>query len=148
MYIISDKINKGKILDKMEILDIDGLFMASKNRVFKIHNCNIRKICIMNKKLANPIASKMVSEKYEKLIFYLTDLLTDDDDSGESYHEALNQIEKFRLEIKNKYREYLTRKELEKMSKQLSILQKEAIKRYEELRYSYSEYLNENNRRR
>ena len=102
----------------------------------------------MNKKLANPIASKMVSEKYEKLIFYLTDLLTDDDDSGESYHEALNQIEKFRLEIKNKYREYLTRKELEKMSKQLSILQKEAIKRYEELRYSYSEYLNENNRRR
>ena len=66
MYIISDKINKGKILDKMEILDIDGLFMASKNRVFKIHNCNIRKICIMNKKLANPIASKMVSEKYEK----------------------------------------------------------------------------------
>ena len=64
-------------------------------------------------------------------------MLTDDDDSGDSIREALNQIEKFRLEVKNKYRDYLKKKEMELMSTQLMILQKEAMERYMEIRNSF-----------
>ncbi len=144
MYSISDKkyVNKGKLIDKTELLDIDGLLMASKNKVFKIQGSNIREIRIMNIHLANPIASEAVFKKYEKLLALLTDLLVDDDDSGDSYREALNQIEKFRLMIKNKYRAYLKRKELEKMSKQLTILQKEAAKKLLEIENVYDVYDN------
>ena len=111
MYSVSHQlINKGKLADKMGLLDIDA---------FKVDGSNIRKIRVMNKKLANPLASKKVSQRYNQLIVLLTELLVDDDGSGESCREALNQIEKFRLEIKNKYRDYLLKSELEKMASQL-----------------------------
>ena len=83
-----------------------------------------------------------VFKKYDKLILTLTDLLVDDDDTGDSLREALNRIEKFRLEIKIKYRKYLKKKELEKMSKQLIKLKKEAMIRL----MGYLDYINSNNR--
>ena len=46
--------------------------------------------------------------------------------------EVLNRIEKFRQEIKYKYRSYLEKKEISLMAKQLRNLQKEAQKRYTE----------------
>ena len=120
--------------------------MASKNKIFKINNWQIKDIKVYDKKLANPLVNKKVNKKFTKLINYLTDLLVDDnDDSGESLQEVLNQIEKFRLEIKVKYREYLNQLELEKMSKQLITLQKEAKKRILELQNKYLEILNNKN---
>ena len=70
------------------------------------------------------------------MISFLTELLVTDDDNGDSYREALNQIEKFRLQIKNKYRDYLLSEELKLMAKQLGILQKEAKNQFVELQNS------------
>ncbi len=138
--------NKNKLIDKNDNFNFKGFMMVSKNKFFKINNCKIKYIKVINKKLANPLVSEKVNKKYTKLINYLTDLLIDDnDDSGESLQEVLNQIEKFRLEIKVKYREYLNQLELEMMSKQLIILQKEAKKRMLELQNKYFEVLNNRN---
>ena len=138
--------NKNKLIDKSEIINLKGFMMASKNKIFKINNSQIKDIKVYDKKLANPLVNKKVNKKFTKLINYLTDLLVDDnDDSGESLQEVLNQIEKFRLEIKVKYREYLNQLELEKMSKQLITLQKEAKKRILELQNKYLEILNNKN---
>ena len=135
--------NKNKLIDKSEIINLKGFMMASKNKIFKINDCQIKAIKVYDKKLANPLVNKKVNKKFTKLINYLTDLLVDDnDDSGESLQEVLNQIEKFRLEIKVKYREYLNQLELEKMSKQLITLQKEPNKRILELQNKYLEILN------
>ena len=90
-----------------------------------------------SKKLAHPLIYKKVSKKYNRLIAILTELLISDDDSGESFREALNQIERFKVEIKSRYREYLKQKELEFMSKQLKALQKEATMRLYELNTFY-----------
>ena len=146
MYSVVELKNKNKMLDKAELMDIDGFLMGSKNRVFKINNCNIREIKVVNKKLANPLVSKKVLKAYNKLLAYLTELLVDDDDSGETCREALNQIERFRVQVKNKYREYLTQKELEKMSKQLKTLQKAATEKFIQIQNSYMEYQNDNKR--
>ena len=61
------------------------------------------------------------------------DLLTSDDDTGDSLREALNRIEKFRQEIKNKYRHFLKQQELEAMAKHLKTFQQQANKRFIEL---------------
>ena len=146
MYSVdSKKKNKNKLIDKTEIIELDGFMMGSKNKTFKIEGNEVRDIKVVDTKLASALVTKQVSKKYEKLINYLTELLIDDDDSGETYREALNQIEKFRQEIKNKYRKFLKQKELEMMSKKLVILQKEANKRLLEIQNSYK-YENENRR--
>ena len=139
--------NKYKLVDKEELMVISGFLMGGKTKPFKIDGEDIRNIVVVKRKLANPLATKKVMTKYTKLIAYLTELLIDDDDSGDSFREALNQIEKFRLEIKVKYREFLKQKELEMMSKQLTALKKEAMKRLMEIQDS-SIAMNENNRSR
>ena len=148
MYSIDNKkfVNKNKMLDKTELLDIEGFLMGSKGKVYKMKGNSVKDIRVVEKNLANPLVSKQVLKKYEKLIAYLTDLLVDDDDSGDTCREALNQIERFRVEIKTKYRKFLKQKELEMMSKQLLALQKAANERLLEIRESYLKYQNDNKR--
>lgn len=129
MYIISKYSSTGNLLDLDRLSNLVSFPMSSSKKVFKIKGSEITNIDICNKKLAHSIALKKVDKKYKSLIKLLTDLLIDDDDSGESFREALNQIERFRMMIKNKYRNFLTKEEIEAMSKQLVILQKEAKKR-------------------
>lgn len=123
MYSVSKKTN-GKLIDTYEVLNLDGFLMSTKNG-FKIHDQVIQNIRIIDADIAHGIVIDKVMKRYKKLITYLTEVLTSDDDSGDALCEALNQIERFRLEIKNKYRNYLKQKELEKMSRQLMRLKKE-----------------------
>ena len=128
MYSLLEVKKKGKVKPKKSIKELSGFMMTSK-KGFTICEVLIKDLEIMNKNLANGVVTKQVLKKYNKLIPLLTELLISDDDSGDSFREALNHIEKFRLEIKNKYREFLKRKELEMMSKQLTLLKKEADRR-------------------
>lgn len=140
MYSInSDFKNKGVALN----INLSGFPMGGSKKVFKINGTDIREIKISSTYLASPLATEKVLKKYRELINYLTELFLDDDDTDGAMREALNQIEKFRLEIKNKYRDFLKKKELEMMAKQLSVLQKEAKERLEEIRNSYMEEINE-----
>ena len=146
MYSVNSKNkNKNKLIDKTVLIELDGFMMGSKNKVYKIGENAVKDIKVVDKNLASNLVNKQVLKKYQKLINYLTELLIDDDDSGDSLREALNQIEKFRLEIKIKYRKFLKQKELEMMSKKLVVLQKEANRRLMEIQESYLE--KENSRR-
>ena len=133
---IKKKFKKNKI-DGIELVNLDGFILSNKG--LKINNQVIRNIKVIDNDIAHSLVHDKVFYKYNKLIIKLTDLITSDDDSGDDIREALNQIERFRLEIKNKYRNYLKQKELEKMSKELSALKKAAEKRYLE----FNDYFNE-----
>ncbi len=139
MYLIKNKKIKGST--KSELI-LNGFLMGTKGRVFSIKSHNVKNIVIYSKVLAGPIVSSQVAKKYDKLIKYLTELLVSDDDTGDAMREALNQIEKFRLMIKNKYRDFLEQKELEFMSKQLMKLKKIANQKLVEIQNSYLEQLN------
>lgn len=138
MYFVVRNINDKYLIDYDELKRINGFLMATKNKIFVIEECKIKNINVVNKKMAHPLAITKVEKQYNKLIKLLADLLVDDDESGESFREALNQIEKFRLEIKNKYRNFLKQKELEFMSKQLLALRKEINMRLLEIQNSFS----------
>ena len=107
--------------------------MPSSRNGFNICNQKITYINVVDIELAKPIVRKFVSTKYKKLIKTLTELLISDDDSGDTFRLALDKIEKFRMEVKNKYRRFLEQKELEIMAKQLSALQKQAKLEFAEL---------------
>ena len=133
-------IRKKKKLKKVKFSDeIYGFPMASARKIYIIEDEPIKNIIIINTKLAHPLISKKVAREYKKLVATLMDLLTSDDDTGETFREALNRIEKFRQEIKNKYRYFLQKKELEEMGKQLQLFKQEANMRFIELQNSLYE---------
>lgn len=138
MYRVEHKKIKYQLQDPEELGKIEGFLFGSKKKIYKIAGEEIHFLMLYDKKLAYPIVKKQVDKKYQKLISTLTELLVSDDDTGSCYQEALNQIEKFRQIIKNKYRGYLEKKELEEMGKQLSMFQKEAKNRFMELQNAIS----------
>lgn len=138
MYFIINNKNNSKLF-RDEFNDLDGFSFGVKNKIYKINGEEVINLTIYNKKLAHPIVKKQVDKKYQKLMLLLSELLVSDDEDDTPLKEALNQIEKFRQTIKNKYREYLTRKELEAMSKKLSLIQKEAKTKLLEINLSLKE---------
>lgn len=139
MYSISKKKvvkKKWKYQDFDQIKNLDGFLMPSRGNKFKIHEMVVKDILVVDVMLAKGLVREYVDKKYKKLIAELTELLISDDDTGEPFRIALNRIEKFRQEIKNKYRIYLEKKELEIMAKQLSTLQKQAKLEFAELQNS------------
>ena len=93
-----------------EILLGKSLNIAIKDENISIYDLEIQKIFITAK----------VYKKYLKLLKIVNFYLNSEDDTGTAYHEALNEIERFRQLVKNKYRAYLLDKTLKEMSKELS----------------------------
>ena len=139
---------KARINGDINYISEEGFMLGKKNAVFEVEKTNVKNISVCDRKFANPVVYVKVHSQYKKLLALLTDLLTDDDDSGDNYREALNQIERFRMIIKNKYRDFLLREDLEKMSKKLVILQKEANNKLLEIHnYHMNELKEETNKR-
>lgn len=139
MYSISRKKvikKKWKYQDFDQIKNLEGFLMPSRGNKFRIHEMVVKDILVVDVMLAKGLVRDYVDKKYKKLIAELTELLISDDDTGEPFRIALNRIEKFRQEVKNKYRIYLEKKELEIMAKQLSTLQKQAKLEFAELQNS------------
>lgn len=139
MYSLNIKMKNKKKIDN--IIFEDGFIMGSKNRIYKIGDSKVKNIIIYNKNFVHSVVIKKVMKLYNKLIAYLTELFLDDSETGDGMREALNQIEKFRLEIKIKYRKFLKKKELESMSKKLVKMQKIANEKLLEIHNSYLEML-------
>lgn len=132
---------KGKVKDNSVFNNFDGIMMNSKRKAFSINGENIINLKVVDYQMACVLAMEKASRLYKKLINNITFLLNADDESGECYREALNLIEKFRLQIKNKYREFLEKEALKEMAKQLKLLQKETNNRYLALQEYYEQNL-------
>ena len=130
-----------KIINKVDCVNLDGFLMPSKKQYFIINSERIKDIKVVDNELIKAMVSKKVKAKYKRLIAKITELFLDEDgDEAGNMSEVLNRIEKFRQEIKYKYRSYLEKKEISLMAKQLRNLQKEAQKRYiDATTYTYTE---------
>ncbi len=122
-------------------LEFDGILDLGKDLIIKsndikvsIYNLDIQKIFITNK----------VYRKYLKLLKLVNFYLTSDDDTGTAYSEALNEMEKFRQLVKNKYRAYLLDETLKEMSLELTKKVKDAKRRLIFVETRTYDYTNEN----
>ena len=62
---------------------------------------------------------KQLAKKLDKLMRLLKIYLESDDDSGVAYQEALNEINKFREILRNKYRKLMNEEMLESINNEL-----------------------------
>ena len=142
MYTLDEKyINKYSIIDNTDIYNLRGYPMGEE-RTYTILGERISNIVIMSSELNHSLVIRKVYQQYSRLVELVTSLLLDDDDSdGSNYREALNQIERFRIIVKNQYRAFLEQEELAFMGKQLQVLKKEATIKLLEIQDSYNRYM-------
>lgn len=109
----------------MEYDKLEGMDITPKNKKSFEDCIEVNKMILIQPTLIEKLVHKKLNRHFKKLLKLITLILDTDDETGTALREGLNEIEKFRLEIKNKYREYMTKEELSIMAKKLMILQEE-----------------------
>ena len=138
------KVDNRKRKIYLHLPDLFGFPMIIKKTI-TIHDMSVSSIIVYSREFAHPLVLQRLFPRYKKLIQFLTEVLLSEEESGDSYREALNQIERFRIILRNRYRVFLEEMEFEQMSKQLLALKKECMKRQMELNDYYMGL--ENNKR-
>ena len=78
---------------------------------------------IINPSFINKLIDKNINRKLEKLIKYIIGIYDADDDPAGNLMLALNEVEKFKREIINKYLAYMNKKQLKDLDQKLKILE-------------------------
>ena len=126
----------------LEYDKIDGFNMTSKNKNIKLKDAiNVNKMVIINPSFIEKLIDKNINKKIKKLIDMLANIYDiDDEDPSGALMEALNEVEKFKREMINKYLNYMTKEQVDILEKKVQILETEVLQyayRLNEQRYLY-----------
>ena len=135
-FVVKDK--KDKAITYFEYDKIEGYDMSPKKSVKIEDAINVNKVVIINPSLANKVAKKKIDLKFKKLVEILNIIFESDDDTGTAYREGLDEVERLRQELKDKYKKHLSSEEYDLMEKKLGILEHELKIRLFYLEKEYS----------
>ena len=86
---------------------------------------NVNRMILINPSLIEKMIDKKIKRKFDYLINLLSVVYENDDDTGTGLQLALDEAEKFRMELINKYKKYINEEKIELMLKKISILEDE-----------------------
>lgn len=130
MYLIVKEKNK-KELAYFEYDKLDGFNMTSKNKNIKLKDAiNVNKMVIINPSMVEKLIDKKINIRMKKLINLILNIYDSDDDPGSAMMQALNEIEKFKREMINKYLNYMNKKQLGILEDKIRMLESEVTKRF------------------
>ena len=149
-YLIVKEKNK-KEVTYFELDKINGFNMTSKNKNIKLKDAiNVNKMIIVNPSFIEKVINKRINAKIKKLVDLIANIYeSDDEDPAGSLMQALNEVEKFKREMINKYLNYMSKEQVDLLEKKIEILETEVMNyayRLNEQKYSlydnsnYEEY--------
>ena len=117
---------------------VDGYSLNSKNKNIKLKDAiNVNKMVIINPGFIEKLINKKINIKIRKLVDLIANIYdSDDEDPSGALMESLNEVEKFKREMINKYINYMTKEQVEILEKKVQILETEV--------FNYAYRLNEN----
>ena len=128
-YLIVKEKNK-KEIDYFEYDKLDGFNMTSKNKNIKLKDAiNVNKMVMVNPSMVEKLIYKKINIRMKKLINLIFNIYDSDDDPGSSMMQALNEIEKFKREMINKYLNYMNKKQLSNLEDKIRMLESEVTKK-------------------
>lgn len=106
---------------------LDGYNLKAKKDLHFLDGIDVNRIIIINPSFIEKIATKKINAKFDKLINMVQVVIDvgDEDESGEGYKIALDEAEKLKRELWNKYKKYVAEEKLELMTKKIEILEDE-----------------------
>ena len=120
---------------------LDGYNLRAKDNAHFNDAIDISRMIIINPTFIEKIATKKLNAKFDKLInmmSYVCDM-EEEDETGESYRIVLNEANKLKMELFNKYKKHIAEAKLELMQKKIEILEGELKLRLDALYNSLEE---------
>ncbi len=118
MKIKYELIKKNKYKKYIEI-NLKDAFKLNK----KIGENNFGVIKFYDRRIVSHIIKKIFDNKFKKLLSFIISVEEGDEDPSEGYFIALNELDKFKKELINKYRKYLQKEQLEFLNKKIELLE-------------------------
>jgi len=136
-YLIVKEKNKKEVM-YFECDKLKGFNVNSKNKNIKLKDAiNVNKMVIINPDFIEKLINKKINIKIRKLVDLIANIYdSDDEDPSGALMESLNEVEKFKREMINKYINYMTKEQVEMLEKKVQILETEV--------FNYAYRLNEN----
>lgn len=126
--IIKDK-NK-KAVTYFEYNKLSGFNMTSRSKNIKLKDAiNVNKMVIVNPSFIEKLVNKKINSRLRKLIDLIAGSFDDEEDPASGLMIALNEVEKFKREMINKYLEYMSKNQIQKLNQKIKILEEQITMR-------------------
>lgn len=86
---------------------------------------NVNRMILINPSLIEKMVDKKIKRRFDYLINLLSVVYENEDGTGDGLQLALDEAEKFRNELCNKYRQYIKEEKFELLLKKIAILEDE-----------------------
>ena len=118
------KSNNGKELVYLNYNSSEGFKFKPKNQV-KYNGIKVNQMVIINPSFIEKVLKRKVKRKLDLYLQFLINLLDDENEDPTTLTHALNDLDRYRRTIINKYRNYLDKKYVDLLLKKINLLERE-----------------------
>ena len=121
------KDNDSKEIRYFDYDKIRGYNLFAKDNMHFEDAIDVNRIIIIKPTFIEKIATKKMNQKFQNFINMVSAVceIDDEDESGECYEIVLDEANKLRMEIINKYKKYISEEKLKLVMKKIEILEDE-----------------------
>ncbi len=126
-YVIDKKQEKMKLM--YYDVKMDGLDVEPINNVKNL-NIKAKKVKLIDKKLRESYIKQRINKKIDKIISFMMRIINDDDTSEDDVGIVLDEMNRLKGIIVNKYKEYINASEYKSLLSKLIMIEDEFKKNY------------------
>ena len=124
---------KTDVITYMEYEKLKGFSVTPKNSANFEDMINVEKMILINPSLIEKLIFKKCNKTFNKILKMLSVVSSDDEDDDTGYMLILDELERFKNLLVNKYKQYMDEKEYELNIKKLELLEQEIENRRQAL---------------
>lgn len=125
---------------------ISGYRFIPKNNV-KYDGVKVNSVVVINQSMIEKVLKRKIKNKLDLYLKLIIDYIGDEDD-GDAYREALNDLSRYKSIVLHKYQKYLDEKYLKLLLKKIAVLEFELTKKINFKQLDEDVYEEEIHRRR
>lgn len=121
-------INKKHNYNEVEKIELNNVYdMSSKNKIDD--GINVKKINIIDQKFIDKMINKRINKRFKSILELIASICESDENPASGLKFALDETERFKREMINKYNRLLNKKQLELIDKKIALIEKEVKNR-------------------
>lgn len=105
--------------------DIKGGFKFKPKNKVEYSGVKVNEMVVINPSFIEKVLKRKIKKKLDSYLHFLIMLLDNEDTDPTNLRHALNDLEKYRRTVINKYRNYLDKKYIDLLLKKMDVLERE-----------------------